>query len=227
MSFKLEYQAFGEDALIIYWPQKINSKIRTDIHQFDHKIKSLIPNSILETVPAYCSLTLFLKSEINKRILIDQLKNLYSENSFEVLKQTKIWDIPVCYDSSLGIDLENMAKTKNLSIEEIIQLHTKETYVVDFLGFLPGFPYLSGLNPLLEMPRLSKPRIKIPQGSVAIGGKQTGIYPVSSPGGWHIIGQTPVTLFNPYKRMPCLLRPLDKIKFNAITLEEFKGLLND
>lgn len=227
MSFQLNYQSFGEDALIISWPQKIDSQIRTDIHQFNHKIKSLIPDLVIETVPAYCSLTLFLKEGVDKQILIGKLNALYQTKDTEELKQTKIWEIPVCYDVSLSIDLENLAHTKNRSIEDIIQLHTEETYVVDFLGFLPGFPYLSGLNPLLETPRLTKPRIQIPQGSVAIGGKQTGIYPVSSPGGWHIIGQTPIKLFNPYKKTPCLLQPLDEIKFNSITFGEYQELFND
>ena len=227
MSFKLNYQVFGEDALIISWPQLINSQIRTDIHQFNHKIKSLIPDSILETVPAYCSLTVFLKTKVDKQIFIEKLKALYQKKSTGVLIQSKLWEIPVCYDVSLGIDLASLAQTKKCTIENIIQLHTKETYVVDFLGFLPGFPYLSGLNPLLETPRLITPRIKIPQGSVAIGGKQTGIYPVASPGGWHIIGQTPIRLFNPYKKIPCLLKPLDEIKFNSISLEEYQELLHD
>ena len=193
----------------------------------EHKIKSLISDFVIETVPAYCSLTLFLKKGIDKQILIGILNTLYQTKATEELKQSKTWKIPVCYDVSLGIDLENLAQIKNCSIEGIIQLHTNETYVVDFLGFLPGFPYLSGLNPLLETPRLAKPRIQIPQGSVAIGGKQTGIYPVSSPGGWHIIGQTPIKLFNPYNKIPCLLKPLDIVKFKAITLEEYQELLGD
>lgn len=227
MPYTLSYQYFGQEAILISWPQHIDKSIRTDVHQFNQKIQKYLTNFIIETVPAYCSLTLFIKPEIPKKQLINKLKKLYTSRDSVISATPKIHEIPVCYDLSLGIDLEYLSTVKKCSIDDIIDMHTKEIYEVDFLGFLPGFPYLSGLNPLLATPRLTKPRIKIPKGSVAIGGNQTGIYPMDSPGGWHIIGRTPTQLFNPNKLKPCLLKPLDKIKFTSISLKALMRLMYD
>ncbi|WP_425638340.1 5-oxoprolinase subunit PxpB [Algoriphagus yeomjeoni] len=136
----------------------------------------------------------------------------------------KIWEIPVCYASETGRDLESLAKTKKISVEEVIALHSKPLYRLHFYGFLPGFMYLNGLPEILYTSRKSVPDREVPVGSVAIGGEQTGIYPSSSPGGWHLVGQTPIPLFNPTLDIPVFAEVGERIEFTPITFQEFERL---
>ena len=135
-----------------------------------------------------------------------------------------LWKIPVCYDAVFGIDLEAISKEKNLSKEEIIKRHSQAIYTVYFIGFLPGFLYLGGLDESLHVPRKSTPRLQIEKGAVAIGGNQTGVYPTESPGGWNIIGNSPIEFFNPKLETPCFAKAGDKISFKPITIQEFKTI---
>ncbi|MCF6317908.1 MAG: 5-oxoprolinase subunit PxpB [Proteobacteria bacterium] len=217
----LKYQHFGEGAILVSWPNKIDKETRLDIHHFNQKIQHLIPQLIAETVTAYCSLTIYITCGTDKEILISKLKEIYLSDVTQQEINSTLWQVPVCYDLSFAIDLKNLSAQKKLSINEIVEYHSNPTYTVDFFGFLPGFPYLSGLNPLLCTPRLDSPRASVAKGSVAIGGNQTGVYPVNSPGGWHIIGRTPLSFFDASKSPPCFIQPLDKIKFYSISLEEF------
>ena len=125
-------------------------------------------------------------------------------------------DIPVRYGGDDGPDLEAVARHACLDPEEVVRRHTGATYRVAMLGFAPGFPYLLGLDPALELPRRSEPRLRVPAGSVAIGGAQTGIYPRELPGGWHLIGCTPLHLFEPEREPPCLLAPGDEVRFRPL-----------
>lgn len=132
-----------------------------------------------------------------------------------------IREIPVCYHPSLAPDLEAVALLHNLSIEELIHIHTATTYRVYMNGFLPGFAYLGILDEKIATPRLSNPRTHVPAGSVGIAGQQTGVYPVASPGGWNIIGRTPLALLLPEQEPPCLLVPGNFVQFKAIDLHHF------
>jgi inhibitor of KinA len=132
-------------------------------------------------------------------------------------------DIPVCYEKEFGFDLEEVAHQAGIHWKEVIDLHCSVEYRVNCVGFTPGFPFLSGLPAKLATPRRSTPRKEIPAGSVAIGGRQTGVYPVKSPGGWNVIGRTPLRLFDPNKNPPALLRSGDRVRFRAIAREEFEG----
>jgi len=131
-------------------------------------------------------------------------------------------EIPVCYEPEFGFDLEHVATHASLDGKEVVHLHSAAEYRVHCVGFTPGFPFLGGLNPKLATPRKDIPRKEIPAGSVGIGGKQTGIYPIKSPGGWNIIGRTPLRLFDPQKDPPALLRAGARVRFRAITREEFE-----
>jgi inhibitor of KinA len=133
-------------------------------------------------------------------------------------------EIPVCYDPEFAPDLEHMARNAGVSRREVVDLHSSAEYCVSCIGFTPGFPYLSGLPPRLATPRRPTPRREIPAGSVGIGGTQTGIYPIKSPGGWNVIGRTPLRLFDPEKNPPALLRAGDRVRFRPITREEFARL---
>ena len=130
-------------------------------------------------------------------------------------------DIPVCYGSDFGPDLEDVAAYAGLSRDDVVRIHSSVEYFVYFLGFSPGFPYLGELPQSLAVPRLSTPRTRVPAGSIAIGGTQTGIYPTASPGGWRIIGRTPLELFHPMEKTPTLLQMGDLVRFRPIPADEF------
>lgn len=138
--------------------------------------------------------------------------------------QTSLIEIPVCYDPSLGIDLAQVAHSSNLSIEAFIQLHSEKVYTVYCLGFLPGFAYMGDVAKSIQVPRHASPRAKVLAGSVGIAGKQTGIYPLTSPGGWQIIGRTPLKIFDPNRAALTLFKAGDQVKFNPIPLELFHQL---
>ncbi|HET9418553.1 MAG TPA: 5-oxoprolinase subunit PxpB [Chthoniobacterales bacterium] len=133
-------------------------------------------------------------------------------------------EIPVCYDTEFAPDLNDVARHAGRSTQEVVDLHSGAQYRVHCVGFTPGFPFLGGLDPRVATPRRSTPRKEIAAGSVGIGGAQTGIYPVKSPGGWNIIGRTPLRLFDPQKDPPALLRAGNRVRFRAITREEFDRL---
>jgi len=133
-----------------------------------------------------------------------------------------LWTLPVCYDLEFGMDIEEAANTLKISVEELIKQHTSHQYVVYGIGFLPGFMYLGGLPSSLEIPRRAEPRLKVQKGSVGLASKQTGIYPQDSPGGWNIIGNCPVALFDPSKKDPCFVKVGDKIQFESISKAEYE-----
>jgi inhibitor of KinA len=133
-------------------------------------------------------------------------------------------DIPVCYGGEFGPDLNQVASHTGLSAAAVIDRHSKAEYRVHLLGFLPGFPYLGGMDPRLATPRRDTPRTAVPAGSVGIGGAQTGVYPLESPGGWQLIGRSPVILFDPQRSPPTLLAPGDLVRFHAIDRAEYDVL---
>jgi inhibitor of KinA len=156
--------------------------------------------------------------ELQIAFLLDQLNSV-------VLTSPRVVEIPVCYDRSLAPDLEFVANHTRLAVDDIIRLHASVEYLVYFIGFTPGFPYLGELPEQLATPRLATPRLLVPEGSVAIGGKQTGIYSLPSPGGWRIIGRTPLKLFRPWERFPTLLEIGDRVRFRPISLQEFNNMM--
>jgi inhibitor of KinA len=136
-------------------------------------------------------------------------------------RSPRLTEIPVCYDAEFGLDLDRVAEYTKLSEREIVDLHCTREYRVACIGFVPGFTFLAGLPKNLATPRRDVPRKEIPPGSVGIGGAQTGIYPLRSPGGWNLIGRTPLQLFDPIKDPPTLLCPGDRVRFRAISREQF------
>src|SRR5690606_22673794 len=137
---------------------------------------------------------------------------------------SNLWKIPVSYDAVFGIDLEAICLEKRISKNELIKRHSQAIYTVYFIGFLPGFLYLGGLDEVLHIARKSTPRLKIEKGAVAIGGHQTGVYPTESPGGWNIIGNSPIEFFNPKSNPPCFAEAGDKISFYPISLKEYRDI---
>ncbi|WP_299212791.1 5-oxoprolinase subunit PxpB [uncultured Dokdonia sp.] len=164
---------------------------------------------------------------ISENELKDRFREIIKTTQPQPSQKPKIHHIPVCYNPSLGEDIETYTKATSLTIDQLIEIHTKPLYTVYFMGFLPGFPYLEGLDERLYLERKAIPSQKVRQGSVAIGGKQTGIYPQDSPGGWYTIGHTPIKLFDVTREKPSLCTAGDYIKFYAIDLQEHQRLLKE
>jgi len=212
----------GDSAITIIFNDDISESLTKKIINLSSTIKQSLGDALTDIIPAYQSLTIFFKNEIIQlEKLINDIESLLHLPLTEVSYQSKTITIPVCYDTEYSPDLIKLAEHCKLTVEEVISVHSQQCYLVHMLGFLPGFLYLGGLSPSLSCPRKSTPAISIPAGSVAIGGNQTGIYPVSSPGGWHIIGRTPLNLFNLESESPFVANPLDKICFSAISKAEF------
>ena len=220
MKFQLTYKLFGSSAILVEWPANISQEIIQDIISFERQGKEI--ESILDTIIAYNSLLIRYKNPIiDNEIMISQLKKIYTASSYLINQDQFLWQIPVCYDVSFGIDLEEIACKKKCSVAEIIRLHTEVDYLVYFIGFQPGFLYLGGLHQNLHVPRKSNPRVRVDKGSVGIGGSQTGIYPQNSSGGWNIIGKSPLNFFNMKASNPCFAKPGDRIQFVAVDLHTF------
>ena len=220
----------SEDCLQVQFEQKIcpevNGQISAFVKAFEYVTKD-IPG-VLEIVPTYCSVSIYFDEKICEASLLKKhaqkvIKELADIKEFST-GSAKIVTIPVCYeDEEFAPDLEKVALHAKLTKEEVIKKHSSSDYLIYMMGFLPGFPYLGGMDERLATPRLETPRTKIPAGSLAIGGVQTGLYPVESPGGWNIIGRTPVKLFD-LKRKPFFLYEAgNRIRFEPITREEFEA----
>ena len=222
MGKEISYKQFGEQAILVEWKAKISDEILKDILSFKNKIENNKETFYTDLIVGYNSLTIKYRNEFSDFFNeVEQLKCIYNSKE-KVEKQSNfLWEIPVCYDMKFGVDLEEISEKSQLSIKEIIQLHSENIYSVFFIGFLPGFLYLGGLNEQLYFDRKPTPRLKVEKGSVAIGGKQTGVYPIESPGGWNIIGRSPINFFDIAKQNSCFSKSGDKIKFVPISIGEF------
>lgn len=220
----------SETVVLISFGHEISLSLHEQVMQAKNKIESNPFKGLIETVPAYNCLAVHYNPLLTGRKhdtaaeTIEHLINTILETGSPVSLQKKssAITIPVCYDESLGIDLNELSETLQLSIEEIIHLHSSKTYKVFMTGFTPGFPYMGIVDEHLITKRKSSPRLKVEAGSVAIAGSQTGIYPFATPGGWNIIGKTPLQLFDRSKPDPFLLKAGDRVQFIPITKEEFE-----
>lgn len=183
--------------------------------------KSGIPG-IVETVPTYRSLLVHYKPEvIGYKAITEKFKSLMGTlDNIEIPPPTVI-EIPVLYGGEMGPDIENVASHNGKTVEEVIKIHTSQEYLIYMIGFIAGFPYLGGMSKEIATPRLKEPRVKIDGGSVGIAGEQTGIYPLDSPGGWQLIGRTPLKLYDAEREKPVLLEAGQYIKFRSISQKEF------
>ena len=166
---------------------------------------------------------LFNPHKISSSDFIKKTKNLLSNKNFTNNNKIKTWELPICYDKDFAIDLNEISTKCKIDVDQVIKKHNNKTYEVDIVGFLPGFLYLGKLDDSLHLPRKNNPRTHIPEGSIGIAGNQTGIYNIESPGGWNIIGRTPLRLFDKLKNPPIKIKQGDKIIFKEITKEEFNN----
>lgn len=213
-----------DQAITIEFAQEISEATNMRVIALQHAIESNPFKGFIECVTAYGSLTVYFSASVSAsevRLLLSDLSAQVSDTVHGSSLFGKKICIPVCYDPSLGVDLPWVSSHLNLSLEEIISLHTSFSYRVYMIGFIPGFPYMGTLPSALEVPRKQTPSLKIPMGSVAIAGKQTGIYPAEVPGGWQVIGRTPLKMFDPFASPCSFLNAGDRVQFNPITLDAF------
>ncbi|MCJ7749173.1 MAG: 5-oxoprolinase subunit PxpB [Desulfobacterales bacterium] len=217
------FRLMGDRGLLLELGDEIGSEVNEKVRRMTLAIQAESIEGIVEIVPTYRSLLILYNSLILS--FVDLKKRL--ERIEKGLQQTpfpepKLTQIPALYGGSYGPDLEEVAKYHQISPEEVIQLHCSKPYFIYMIGFMPGFPYMGELPEALITSRLKTPRLSVPAGSVAIAQRQTGIYPMESPGGWQIIGRTPVKLFNPEREPPALLQMGNLVQFFPISEKEFK-----
>lgn len=227
-STDIQFYPLGDTALVL----QIGAEMTTPTQQTIFAISTFLDEysfeGLVEYVPAYTSVTFFYDPLlISYTDILKNLQEMLEEITLEdPLSSGTIIDIPVLYGADSGPDLESVAEHCRLTVPELIALHTEPEYLVHMIGFAPGFPYLGGMNKALETPRRDQPRAMVPAGSVGIAGQQTGVYPIATPGGWQIIGRTPLKLFDLDRVMPALLKSGDRLRFSAITEIEFERIAN-
>ncbi|MBN6203676.1 5-oxoprolinase subunit PxpB [Staphylococcus saprophyticus] len=215
----MEYKIINEQTIMIYFDEQIDPDTFKEVQRIEQYIKDQSNKAILEIIPSYRAIMLIIditQSDATEIINSLDLGNVDVDAGLTSNSQSKILHIPVYYGGDRGPDIETVAKHNQLTSEEVIKLHIENTYLIYMLGFMPGFPFLGGLNKQLHTPRREEPRTSIPAGSVGIANNQTGLYPKSSPGGWQIIGQTPIQVFDINRDPMCLYNSGDYIKFYAI-----------
>ncbi|WP_430408745.1 5-oxoprolinase subunit PxpB [Kordia sp.] len=217
------YKPYGDAGVLVTWEAQMSPEVLNKVLEFKEKVINFNIKVIVDVIQSNNSLLIIYdKIKINFETLQHLLERLISLESGKMQRITKYcWEVPVCYDVIFGIDLEEIAQKKQLTSNEIIQLHTAPKYQIFSIGFLPGFLYLGGLDKRLHIDRKSTPRLEVKKGAVGIGGMQTGIYPKSSPGGWQILGNSPINFFDVNNKKPCFAKAGDYIKFVSISVEEY------
>lgn len=223
ISREVRFQAASDQCLLLY----LGEEITFEVHQQILKLLRLLDSKPIEGIrnlhPAYCSLLINFDPFVLDHDRLENILRKYIEQLREIsLPKSREVDIPVCYGGEFGPDLDDVASLHGMTAAQVIELHSSTTYLVHFVGFAPGFAYLGGLPKSLETPRLPTPRRKVLQGSVAIAGKQAGVYPFATPGGWRLLGCTPEAMFQPEREHMCLLSIGDRVRFLPISEQEFR-----
>lgn len=233
MSVRYSYQCYatGDHAMTFSFGDHMDTSVNEYVLQLFDRYKNFPWLGIKDCIPAYTTITFiydaiyFLKRNIDPIDTIQQLVDevLIPGAVTHNKKTATLIRIPVCYETICAPDLASLAALKKISTNELVQLHSSTTYRVFMNGFLPGFAYMGKVNEKITAPRLISPRQKVSAGSVGIAGDQTGIYPMESPGGWQLIGRTPLALFDTTASKPCLLEPGDQVQFYPISWNEFQN----
>ncbi|SMF83206.1 inhibitor of KinA [Paenibacillus uliginis N3/975] len=223
----------GDSAVLIELGQVISESVHRQVHAASQYIENHPFPGYIECIPSFTTVSIHYDLlKLPRRdgvsssfeVVCSLLNELLSEIEIQEERSPVVVDIPVCYEEEYGPDLEVVATINELTPEEVIHIHTGQDYLIYALGFTPGFPYVGGVSEQISAPRKSTPRLKVPSGSVGIAGNQTGIYPIETPGGWQIIGRTPLALFLPEQYPPTLLEGGQYIRFRRIDREEFSFL---
>ncbi len=235
MVISFDIHPLGDNAAIIQLSDHISIETHRKIQMICSYLEQYPKEWITEVIPAFTTIAIFYNpamiaalshtSSLPYDYICAELRKIAAELNQETPIPQRMVEIPVCYGGEFGPDLEFVADINNISTSEVVRLHSSGEYLVHMIGFAPGFPYIGGMQAGIAAPRKKTPRGKIPAGSVGIAGEQTGVYPIETPGGWQIIGRTPLRLFQPNKEhQPTLLKAGDSIKFIPISFEEYYGM---
>ena len=217
----MKIQPFGDRALLISFEKRIDPEINQEVINLYHTLKASGHFTFL--TPAYCSLTVGIdRTQYTISEATELIRELAQHPPTNQMAYVREFTIPVCYEPKFAPDLNEVAELTGLSQEEVVAVHTSQQFRVYMLGFVAGFAYMGTLPDQLACPRKKTPRKLVPKGAVGIAGQQTGIYPVAAPGGWQIIGQTPIHMFDTSREEPNLLFSGDKVRFRSISEDEYK-----
>ena len=213
----------GETSFRIHFGNTVSKEILKNITEMKKALLDIFYHEIQEIVPCYTTLTVYFNKEDRRHLgeLTLFIEKWHGEEHAVSTAGNRRVTIPVSYEKPFCLDKERIEEFTGLPFNEVIRLHTERIYTTYMIGFLPGFPYLGELNERLAVDRLDQPMLKVPQGSVGIGGHQTGVYPIESPGGWNILGKTPLNLFSIDRSNPFLIQPGDEIKFKSISVDDY------
>jgi inhibitor of KinA len=226
------FSALGDRAVLITLGDTIDEATHRRVRAVTARIDAEPPVGFVDRVPAFASVVvhyepLLVSDDAAGRsphdAIVAALQGLLADVRDDALPPPRTVDIPVCYGGDLGPDLEELARQHGVSAQEVIDIHAGGDYLVYMVGFMPGFAYLGGLSSRIATPRRQTPRMAVPAGSVGIGGEQTGVYPLVSPGGWNLIGRTPRRIFDIDRTEPALLVTGDRVRFHPISADEFRA----
>ncbi len=219
---EITFYPIGDTGLQLSFGDVLSEELNQQIRKYAAFLRKNPINGIVEWVPAYTALTIYYQPEV---ITYARLKDVLTEASSQLeqfsLPPASVYEVPTVYGGEFGPDLEFVARHNGLHEKDVISLHSSSTYLIYMMGFAPGFPYLGGMPEKIAAPRLETPRRQVPAGSVGIAGSQTGVYPLETPGGWRIIGRTPLEFYNPEREKPILLEAGNYIRFKPISEQEY------
>jgi KipI family sensor histidine kinase inhibitor len=219
---KARFLISGDRGLVVEFGNEISEAVNRKVRNLYLAVQKCKPEGVYEMVPTYRSLMIqYNPMETDLDSLMTRLSEIEESLDSIELPKPRIIEIPTIYGGAFGEDLKFVAEHNGIREDEVVKIHSSVDYRIYMLGFSPGFPYLGGMNEKIETPRLKTPRTKIPAGSVGIAGKQTGIYPMESPGGWQLIGRTPLKLYDPSRSTPVLLQAGDYLRFIPVDKEEY------
>ena len=216
------FSPLGDQAIVIELGNEINEQTEKQIRRLSALLESKPPEWMVEFIPAFITVTVFYNPCLATYDEVQmELTELLAHLGEDLAVESRTIEIPVCYGGEFGPDLEFVAQHNGLTAREVIDIHTSGNYSVHMIGFAPGFPFIGGMSEKIAAPRRDSPRLRIPERTVGIAGMQTGVYPIETPGGWQLIGRTPLRLFRPENDIPSLLRAGDKVVFQEISAADY------
>jgi inhibitor of KinA len=214
----------GDTALIVEFGAEIQRDMSDRVLSLSNRVRLASLPGVTETVPTFRSLAVHYDPlTVSSDTLVAAIREFLAQPA-EERSPARLWRVPACYDERCAPDLVEVAKSRGLTPDEVVFLHSRTRYHVYMVGFVPGYPYMGDLPPELELPRRSDPRVRVPPGSIAIATTMTAVYPIESPGGWHLIGRTPVRLFDSTWERPALFSPGDAVHFEPISWVDYEGI---
>ena len=218
----ISFSPLGDQAIIIELGHEINEQTEQQVRKVAALLEHRQPKWMTELIPAFVTVAIFYDPCLASYDQVKmELEKLLAHLGEDISAESRAVEIPVCYGGEFGPDLEFVAQHNKLTTREVIDIHTAGIYSVHMIGFAPGFPFIGGMSEKIAAPRRDSPRLRIPERTVGIAGMQTGVYPIETPGGWQLIGRTPLRLFRPENTIPSLLRAGDKIIFREISEDDY------